>query len=155
MVYDISSRPINILFLTGPTPASFSLIFGLFQTNIITIFTTNISEKCPSCIWCQDSNPQPLELESLPITTRTGLPKNILCNIGRTKIQSKLDRHSRSEKMQNSSVMMFAESRTSFLTCVSISSFGMVQSREHLLLGEGSLHSWSKSYKYFTVYILC
>ena len=28
-----------------PIPASFSFIFGLFQTNIITIFTTNICGK--------------------------------------------------------------------------------------------------------------
>ena len=32
------------LFLNGPSPASFSFIFGLFQTNN-TIFTTNICEK--------------------------------------------------------------------------------------------------------------
>ena len=31
-------------------------------------------EKCPSSIWCRDSNPRPLEHESLPITTRSGLP---------------------------------------------------------------------------------
>ena len=45
-----------------------------FQTNIIAIFTTNICEKCPSSLWCQDSKPQSLERESLPITTRPGLP---------------------------------------------------------------------------------
>ena len=33
-----------------------------------------MSEKCPSSIWCRDSNPQPLERESLPIITRPGLP---------------------------------------------------------------------------------
>ena len=42
--------------------------FWSFQTNI-SIFTTNICEKCPSSIRCQDLNPQPLERESLPITT--------------------------------------------------------------------------------------
>ena len=30
--------------------------------------------SCPSSIQHQDSNPQPLERESLPITTRPGLP---------------------------------------------------------------------------------
>ena len=30
-------------------------------------------KKCPSSIWCQDSNSQPLEHESPPITTRPGL----------------------------------------------------------------------------------
>ena len=30
--------------------------------------------SCPSSIWRQDSNSQPLEHESPPITTRPGLP---------------------------------------------------------------------------------
>ena len=48
-------------------------IFGLFQTNN-TVLTTNQCEKmsCPSSIWRWDSNPQPLDRESSPITTRTG-----------------------------------------------------------------------------------
>ena len=54
-----------------------SFIFGLFHTNIITIFTTNKCEECPSNIRCRDSNPQPLEHESPPITTRPGLLKFI------------------------------------------------------------------------------
>ena len=66
----------RIFFKNGPSPASFSFIFGHFQTNINTIFTTNQCEKmsCPSSIRRQDSNPQPLKRESLPITTRPGLP---------------------------------------------------------------------------------
>ena len=32
-------------------------------------------KKCPSNIRCQDSNPRTLERESLPITTRPGLPE--------------------------------------------------------------------------------
>ena len=54
-------------------PGLFFVYFRSFQTNI-TIFTTNICEKCPSSIWCRDSNPRPLEHKSLPITTRPGLP---------------------------------------------------------------------------------
>ena len=56
----------------GPTPASFFFIFGLFQTNIITIFTTDLCEKmsCPSSIRHRDSNPRPLDGEPPPITTR-------------------------------------------------------------------------------------
>ena len=51
----------------------FFVYFRSFQTNIITIFTTNICENCPSSIvWCRDSNPLPSEHESLPITTRLG-----------------------------------------------------------------------------------
>ena len=33
--------------------------------------------KCPSSIWCQDSNPRPFEHESSPITTRPGLRQGI------------------------------------------------------------------------------
>ena len=59
----------NSCFLKGLTPASFIVYFRSFQTTIITIFTTNICEKCPSSIWCGDSNPRPLEHESAPTTT--------------------------------------------------------------------------------------
>ena len=58
-------------------PGLFFVYFWSFQTNIITIFTTNICEKCPSSILCRDSNPRPLECEPLPITTRPGLPPNL------------------------------------------------------------------------------
>ena len=59
------------LFKKWAVPASFSFIFGLFQTNN-TMFTTNQCEKisCPSSIRRRDSSPQPLEHESPPITTR-------------------------------------------------------------------------------------
>ena len=56
------------------TPTSFIVYFWSFQINIVTIFTTNICEKCPSSIWCRDSNPRPLERESTPVTTKPGLP---------------------------------------------------------------------------------
>ena len=65
----------------GPTPASFIVCFQSFPTNI-TIFTTNICEKCPFSIPCWDSNPRPSEYESPPITTRRGLsPKPTLGTI--------------------------------------------------------------------------
>ena len=66
---------INFLFFLKKwaNSAHFFIYFWSFQTNI-TIFTTKICEKCPSSIWCQDSKPQPLECESLPIMTRPGLP---------------------------------------------------------------------------------
>ena len=47
-----------------------SFSFSLSHTNII--FTTKICDKCPCSIRCHDSNPQPLEHESAPITTRPG-----------------------------------------------------------------------------------
>ena len=65
---------VSIFFLkNGPSPASFSFIFGLFQTNI-TIFTTNQCEKCPSSLQCWDSNSRSSGYESPPITTRPGPP---------------------------------------------------------------------------------
>ena len=48
-------------FKNGPTPASFFVYIPSFQTKIITIFTTNICEKCPSSIQYRDLNPRPLE----------------------------------------------------------------------------------------------
>ena len=50
-------------------------LFSSFQTNI-TIFITNICEKCPSSIWSWDSNPQPSGHESPLITTRPGFLPN-------------------------------------------------------------------------------
>ena len=62
-------------------------LFSVFSTNN-TIFTTNQCEKmsCPSSIRRRDSNPRPLDHESPPITTRSGLPPNMaiyltLCNL--------------------------------------------------------------------------
>ena len=61
-------------FKNGPSPASFSFIFGLFQTNINTILQQINVKKCPSSMRHWDSNPRPSERESPPITTRPGLP---------------------------------------------------------------------------------
>ena len=61
--------------------------FLSFQTNN-TIFTANQCEKCPSSIQRRDSNPQPFEHETSPITTRPGLPPNlhIVCLMTHYKI---------------------------------------------------------------------
>ena len=74
---DIFSHHIvgKIMFIfkkSSPIPAYFIIYFWPFQTNIITIFTTNKREKCPSRIWCWDLNPQPSEHELPPITTTPG-----------------------------------------------------------------------------------
>ena len=66
----------DTVFLNGPSPASFSFIFGLFQTNINTILEQINVKKCPSSIQHQDSNPRPSKRESPPITTRPGLLSN-------------------------------------------------------------------------------
>ena len=52
----------------------FYSLFLVYSKNIITIFTTNICEKCPSSILYRDSNPRPSVHESPPITTRPGPP---------------------------------------------------------------------------------
>ena len=54
-------------------PGLFLVYFWSFQTNN-TVLTTHQCKKCPSSIWCWDSNPQPLEHELSPITPRPGLP---------------------------------------------------------------------------------
>ena len=52
-------------------PRHLFVYFRSFQTNN-TILTANQSEKCH--VRRRDSNPQPSERESPPITTRPGLP---------------------------------------------------------------------------------
>ena len=44
-------------------------------------------KKCPSSRRCWDSNPQPLEQESLPITTRPGLPPQKVSVSGQSQKQ--------------------------------------------------------------------
>ena len=53
-------------------------LFRLFSvfSNKHYIFTTNICEKCPSSIWCRDSNPRPFVHEP-PITIGPGLLPNL------------------------------------------------------------------------------
>ena len=70
--YQDNESPLH-RFLNGPTPASFSIIFGLFKQTLQFLQQTHV-KKCQSSIRCQDWNPQPLERESLPVTTRSGLP---------------------------------------------------------------------------------
>ena len=60
-------------FFNGPTPASFSFIFGLFKQTLQFLQQLYV-KKCPSSLRCQDLNSRPSERESLPITTRPGLP---------------------------------------------------------------------------------
>ena len=57
-------------------PGLFLFIYGLFKQTIKFLQQMNVKKSCPSSIWHWDSNPQPLEHESSPITTRPGLPPN-------------------------------------------------------------------------------
>ena len=67
-----ATKPRHLIF-NWAIQAPFIVYFRSFQTNI-TVFTINTREKSPSSIRCKDSNPQSLEHESPPITTRPGLP---------------------------------------------------------------------------------
>ena len=61
--------------LANPGPCF--IYFRLFkQTSLQYLQQINV-KKCPSRIWCWDSNSLPLEHESLPITTRPGLPPTL------------------------------------------------------------------------------
>ena len=58
-------------FKNGPTSASFS-VFSVFSNKRYNFYKKLMwkMSKCPSSIRHQDSNPQPFEHESSPITTR-------------------------------------------------------------------------------------
>ena len=58
-------------------PRLFFVYFRLFKQTLQSLQQINRYEKCPSIIQCWDSNPQPSEHESPPITTRPGLSSNI------------------------------------------------------------------------------
>ena len=65
--------------------------FHPFQTNI-TIFTTNKCEKCPSSIRRRDSNSQPSDYKSPPLTTRPGFPPSDLAGLNEFYGGSKMER---------------------------------------------------------------
>ena len=69
----------NFFFKKWTNPGLFFVYFRTFQTNIIKIFTTDQCEKmsCPSSIMRWDLNPQPLECEPPPITSRPWLPPEL------------------------------------------------------------------------------
>ena len=51
----------------GPIPASFSVYFSLFKPTSLQFLQQIYVKKCPSSsIWCQDSNPQLLNVIALP-----------------------------------------------------------------------------------------
>ena len=71
-----SRKVLKILFFKWANPSLFYHLFSSFQ-KLITIFTTNKCEKCPSSIRSRDLNSQLLEHESTPITIRPGLPPKV------------------------------------------------------------------------------
>ena len=65
----------------------FNLFSVFFKQTSLQFLQQMYVKKCPSSIRCRDSNPQPLECESFPITTRPGLPPinvNLLLNAKHT-----------------------------------------------------------------------
>ena len=66
-----------VLLKNGPTPASFLFIFCLFIQTMQFLQQIYV-RKYPSSIQCWDSNPRLSERESLPITTRPGLPPSVV-----------------------------------------------------------------------------
>ena len=64
----------QVLFKKWANPGLFCrFIFCFFKQTSLQFLQQIHVKKCPSSIRCQDSNPQPLEHESPPITSRSGL----------------------------------------------------------------------------------
>ena len=59
--------------LKWANPGLFFIYFHFFKNTLQVLQQINV-KICPSSILCQDSNSQPLERESPPMTTRPGLP---------------------------------------------------------------------------------
>ena len=57
--------PTLLTFFKWANPGLFLFIFDLFKQTL-QFFQQICVKKCPSSIWCRDSNPQPSERESLP-----------------------------------------------------------------------------------------
>ena len=55
----------QMVFLNGPSSASFLFILGLFKQTI-QILQQIYVKKCPSSIWCRNLNLQPSDFESPP-----------------------------------------------------------------------------------------
>ena len=63
-------EPIQFFFLKKwANPSLFLIYFRLFKHTLLFLQQINV-KKYPSSIWCWDSNSEPLEHKSLPITTR-------------------------------------------------------------------------------------
>ena len=69
-----NDQPYGAVLKMGLPRPLLSFIFGLFKQTSLKLFQQIYVKKCPSSIRCWDSNLQPLEHESPPITTRPGLP---------------------------------------------------------------------------------
>ena len=72
-------KQMHLLGLIMVLPDLFLFIF-VFSNNHFNFYNKyRYVKKCPSSIWCWDSNPCASEHEPSPITTRPGLPQSIVC----------------------------------------------------------------------------
>ena len=69
-VFNFEPKQLITFFKKMGQPRPLFCLFSVFSNKHYNFYV----KKCPSSIWCWDSNPRPLESESLPITTRPGLP---------------------------------------------------------------------------------
>ena len=74
--YSASMVPNNCFFKKWANLGLFLFIFGLFNQTIQFFYKKSMWKisKCPSSIWCRDSNQRPFKHESSPITTGPRLP---------------------------------------------------------------------------------
>ena len=63
----------NVYFKNEPKPASFCLC-SVFSIKHYSFLQQIYVKKCPFSIWRWDTNWQPSDYESPPLTTRPGLP---------------------------------------------------------------------------------
>ena len=74
---NLKSRCFHILPNLLDIPGIFLVNFGLFKQTIQFLQDIDM-KKCPSNIWGRDLYSQPVENEPSPVTTRPGLPPNLL-----------------------------------------------------------------------------
>ena len=73
LIFHRNCSPMTFFKKMGQPQPLFRFIFGLFKQTLQFLQQIYV-KKCPSSKWCWESNPWPLDRESLPITTRPGLP---------------------------------------------------------------------------------
>ena len=73
-LYNISRKDGFLFFYKMGQPRPLYRLFLVFSYKHYKFLQQIYVKKCPTSIRCPDSNPQPSECESPPITTRPGLP---------------------------------------------------------------------------------
>ena len=116
-----------LYFLNGPSLASFSFIFDLFQKNINTILQQINVKKCSSSIRHWDSNPRLSEREPPPITSRPSLYRNCECQYRRQHSRLLFVIYQTFKKVDNNDFVLTKNKQHNmvvtfpFCTCTSVS----------------------------------